>query len=127
MSASMLFLARWFPLALVLALAGCAPASFSAQATPPSTSTAPPDGEALRWGDGGAAEGGDGAVLASAVGEVPTDEGMADDKDEPDDGAETPMALEGQTIKHPLDGWTKQQIEAELTKNPVGLGSMSIG
>jgi penicillin-insensitive murein endopeptidase len=52
----------------------------------------------------------------------------AEDRAEIDDGAESlPAATEGRTIKHPLDGWTKQQIKQALTKDPASLGSMSIG
>ncbi len=48
--------------------------------------------------------------------------------DEIDDGAEMPgPPIQGQVVKHPLDGWSKGQIEAELVMNPAALGSMSIG
>jgi penicillin-insensitive murein endopeptidase len=50
-----------------------------------------------------------------------------DDSDEIDDGAESTPLVTGQVLKHPLDGWTKHQIEDELSKNPEALGSMSIG
>lgn len=52
----------------------------------------------------------------------------AEDAAEIDDGAETLAAApEGRAMAHPLDGWTKRQIEQALTKNPGSLGSMSIG
>jgi len=52
----------------------------------------------------------------------------AEDGAEIDDGAELPpVAAEGRAIKHPLDDWTKRQIDQALTKNPASLGSMSIG
>jgi penicillin-insensitive murein endopeptidase len=61
---------------------------------------------------------------------VPEEEEVsaAQDNGEVDDGAEaTEGATPGQFLKHPLDSWTKEQIETALDKDPASLGSMSIG
>ncbi|HKQ69854.1 MAG TPA: penicillin-insensitive murein endopeptidase [Polyangiaceae bacterium] len=77
--------------------------------------------------EGAAAALADAAPLATTE-TVDEETAESDDKDEIDDGAESSaMPTEGRTYKHPLDGWTKAQIETELTKNATGLGSMSIG
>jgi len=73
--------------------------------------------------------GGDGAMPPTAS-TVPADDETAagQDKDEIDDGAETTdLEGRGQVLRHPLDNWTKEQIEAVLAKDPESLGSMSIG
>jgi penicillin-insensitive murein endopeptidase len=74
-------------------------------------------------GDGG----GDGAPAVTAA--VPDEETTTEqDKGEIDDGAETTDTdAHGQIVHHPLDNWTKDQIEAALAKDPDSLGSMSIG
>jgi penicillin-insensitive murein endopeptidase len=79
--------------------------------------------------DAGTPEAGD-AALASVPSEGTSEDEMAQDKDEVDDGAESPapvQGLKGQIIKHPLDGWTRQQLDTALVKDPASLGSMSIG
>jgi penicillin-insensitive murein endopeptidase len=79
--------------------------------------------------DGGVGEAGDAALAAVPTESVGEDE-MAQDKEELDDGAESAppvQGLKGQIIKHPLDGWTKQQLDSALAKDPASLGSMSIG
>ncbi len=83
---------------------------------------------ATERGEAGAPLGGDAGLLAQNA--APSDEEAngSEDKDEIDDGAETPPTLgQGQVYKHPLDGWTKAQIDDQLTTNPETLGSMSIG
>ena len=76
-----------------------------------------------------AVDGGDNATAATASTEVPDEEATAgQDKDEIDDGAESGDSdARGQILRHPLDNWTKEQIEAALAKDPESLGSMSIG
>jgi penicillin-insensitive murein endopeptidase len=77
----------------------------------------------------GAEIGGDGAAPVTAVAAPADEEATAgQDKDEIDDGAESTDAEgRGQIQRHPLDNWTKEQIEAALAKDPESLGSMSIG
>jgi murein endopeptidase len=50
-----------------------------------------------------------------------------EDEAEIDDGIESPEAPGGRTVKHPLDGWTRKQIDEALKKDPASLGSMSVG
>jgi penicillin-insensitive murein endopeptidase len=65
------------------------------------------------------------ATAADPPGDEPA---AGQDKDEIDDGAETADSEgHGQIVHHPLDDWTKDQIEAALAKDPESLGSMSIG
>ncbi len=71
--------------------------------------------------DGG---GDDATAAATPLGE---EEPTVADKDEIDDGVETESDARGQILRHPLDNWTKEQIEAALAKDPESLGSMSIG
>ena len=106
------------------ALAGCSGSRAGAPTAPVAAA-----------GDGGAAiaaqgalDGGDDAAPAPTA-ELPDEEPTAgQDKDEVDDGAEgADSDGRGQVLKHPLDNWTKEQIEAALAKDPESLGSMSIG
>jgi murein endopeptidase len=53
--------------------------------------------------------------------------GGSEDEAEIDDGVESPEEPEGRTVKHPLDGWSKRQIDEALKKDPASLGSMSVG
>jgi murein endopeptidase len=48
---------------------------------------------------------------------------------EVDDGAEsaTPGTIVARPSRHPLDGWSDQQVEDEFSNHPERLGSMSIG
>jgi murein endopeptidase len=139
MSAAMMlfrsFVGPALEVAFLVGSLGCAAGSLSApcqKASGPSSGVlnSSPDGAAAPNTalppDAGGVEGGVGIVTAAPT----DDQQMSQDNEELDDGAESPALLEGQigqTIKHPLDGWTKQQIDAELVKNPAGLGSMSIG
>jgi LysM repeat protein len=105
----------------LLTLAGCGGPQSGAPAAP-----------AASHDDGGAAfvmaplcdGGGDDAIAA----ELPEEETETADKDEIDDGIETAEPDgRGRVLRHPLDNWTKEQIEAALEKDPESLGSMSIG
>ena len=113
---------------LPFAFAICAGCSGSRAGTPAAPVAAGSDGGmslALGMVDGG---GGD-PVAAATASELPDEEPTAgQDKDEIDDGAEgSDSDGRGQILRHPLDNWTKEQIEAALTKDPESLGSMSIG
>ena len=68
----------------------------------------------------------DGATSVTSAA-LPEEETATEDKDEIDDGAETDSEARGQILRHPLDNWTAEQIEAALAKDPESLGSMSIG
>jgi penicillin-insensitive murein endopeptidase len=134
MSASMMlfrsFVRQALPVALLALLAGCAPASLTAPPAQKAGAALPDGGLGIAPSAEAGAEGGADALAAAPSTETAGEVEMADDKEEIDDGAESPALLEGmkgQIIKHPLDGWTKQQIDAELAKNPDALGSMSIG
>jgi penicillin-insensitive murein endopeptidase len=76
-----------------------------------------------------APDGGEDAAPAAVSAELPDEEpATGQDKDEVDDGVEgADSEGRGQLVKHPLDSWTKEQIEAALAKDPESLGSMSIG
>src|SRR5882724_1478823 len=125
------FVRQTLPLGLLVAFAGCAPASQSAPPAQGASLAAADAGLAVAPSvDAGADEGGEAAVAsASPIVESTSEADMVQDKEELDDGAESmaPEGMTGQTIKHPLDGWTKQQIDAALAKDPESLGSMSIG
>jgi len=114
----------------LLAAGGCAGSRLATRAADPGA-----EGPTQLASEGALARG-DGGVLSAPdaggrveVATAPDDEtSETDDKDEPDDGAETPgPAVRGQAYKHPLDGWTARQIEDELAQRPDALGSMSIG
>ncbi len=73
---------------------------------------------------------GDEARTARNGGTTPTgaDEDEASGDEGIDDDADAPDATEpGQRRAHLLDGWTKEQIEQTVLKDPKSLGSMSIG
>ena len=134
MSTSMMlfrsFVRQTLPLGLLVAFAGCAPASQSAPPARGASLAAADAGLAVApSGDAGAGQGGEAAVASASPIESTSEADMVQDKDELDDGAESmaPEGMTGQTIKHPLDGWTKQQIDVALAKDPESLGSMSIG
>jgi len=81
-------------------------------------------GALLALGEGGAAS----EESASASAAPSDEETVGQDKDEIDDGAESADSDgRGQILSHPLDRWSKDQIEAALAKDPDSLGSMSIG
>ncbi|HMJ55424.1 MAG TPA: penicillin-insensitive murein endopeptidase [Polyangiaceae bacterium] len=111
------------PLALALAtLAACGSSQVGAPAAPASAGN---DAGALVQGaeaDGGAAS----AITSMGLSDEETTAGQ--DKEEIDDGAETADSeARGQILRHPLDNWSKEQIEGALAKDPDSLGSMSIG
>lgn len=74
-------------------------------------------------------DGGGVGPTSTASSEVSDEETTAgQDKEEIDDGAESADSEgRGTILRHPLDNWTKEQIEAALAKDPQSLGSMSIG
>ena len=109
-------------LALVFAL--FAAACGGSQAVAPTAPGAAGDGGAL--GQALVDERGDGGAAAPSAA-LPDEEIASDDQDEIDDGAESDSAARGQILRHPLDDWTQEQIEAALAKDPESLGSMSIG
>ena len=116
-------------LALGFAVAACAGLGVRAPAADPSAAGPAESRPAAEPGQPTTAANG---ASPSPAPNPPTDEVAIDetgsDKDEIDDGAETPgPPIQGQIYKHPLDGWNKGQIEAELVLNPAALGSMSIG
>jgi murein endopeptidase len=108
----------------IWAMSGCGASRASDAAAPSAT---PADGGELQAESPGADGGTDGMLGGNNA--LPEEETTAgQDKEEIDDGAEhSDGEPRGQIVRHPLDNWTKEQIEAVLIKDPASLGSMSIG
>ena len=114
---------RILPVVAFLCVAGCGGSQVGGAAAAPS-SMGEAGALAMPSADDGGVQG-----TSPVTAAVPEEEMAAPQADsEIDDGAETTEADgRGQVVRHWLDNWTKEQIEAALDKDPESLGSMAIG